>query len=124
RAEHRVQRGGRVQLYMRIGQRFLRLAQRRFGVQYIDLFGLLGRRRQRTDLVRRQHATRIVAATLKMNDSSTSLWNRSLIELTKIILGSLHRRASQSLYGPSLRSKPCSNGCPFTPLKRSANLSA
>ena len=43
---------------------------------------------------------------------------------TNIILGVPQRRGSPSFCGTRRRSKPCSNGCPFTPRNRSANLSA
>ena len=44
--------------------------------------------------------------------SGISLWNRSLIELTKTRRGLRHVSGCSSLCGRSVRSNPCSNGCP------------
>lgn len=71
-----------------------------------------------------QLASSITVATASMYSSETRSWKRSLIELTKIVLGDRQRSGSASFSGTSLRSKPFSKGWPGTPLNRSENVSA
>ena len=53
-----------------------------------------------------------------------SLWNRSLIELTKMSCGRRQCLGCSRRSGRSVRSKPVSKGLPLTPRKRSDNRSA
>lgn len=71
-----------------------------------------------------QLANRITRATLTIYSSGTCSWNKSLIELTKIILGVRHRKGSANFSGTKRKSNPCSKGWSGTPRNRSANVSA
>ena len=61
--------------------------------------------------------------TLRTKAAGTFAWNRSLIELTKTILGRDQRSGSASFPGTRRRSKPAAYGWPGTPRKRSAKTS-
>ena len=69
-------------------------------------------------------AFRMTLPTSAMYAAGTDSWNKSLMELTKIRRGRRHDSGWSSFSGTRRRSKPCSNGCPATPRKRSANVCA